>query len=197
MLWVSLSKILPIRLWDHQRFEGASCCLNLWIMGSIPSHLFMTVTFKAWKLAGVWWMRLLRNPERAVSSFPWQMPYSMKQKPITTEVPLSCPFGQDVAGKKKQTYKVPPCPPPQYCSRPELGLVHSCHRRGCAFPAFLHCPPAQCKPSTQGYSRRENYFLLKRPFVCQLAHSFHLHQHYAHEKEFGQKKKTWAHDFFV
>lgn len=107
------------------------------------------------------------------------------------------PFWPGWGWEKKQTYKVSPCPPPQYCSRPELGLVHSCHRRGCAFPAFLHCPPAQCKPSTQGYSRRENYFLLKRPFVCQLAHSFHLHQHYAHEKEFGQKKKTWAHDFFV
>lgn len=58
MLWVSLSKILPISVWDHQRLEGASCCLNLWIMlspvkGSIPSHLFMTVTFKAWTLAMV------------------------------------------------------------------------------------------------------------------------------------------------
>lgn len=117
------------------------------------------------------------------------MPCSMKQKPICTEEPLSCPFGQDGAEKKKQTFKVPPCPPPQYCFRAELGLVHSCHWRGCAFLAFLHCPSAQCKPSTQGYSRRENYFLLKSPFVCQLACSFHLQQHYAHEKEFGEKKR--------
>lgn len=79
-------------------------------MGSIPSHLFMTVTFKAWKLAVVWWTRLLRNPERAVSTFPWQMPYSMKQKPISTEEPLSCPFGQDGAGKKNKPSRFPPAP---------------------------------------------------------------------------------------
>lgn len=159
------------------------------IKGSIPSHRFMTVTFKTWKLAVVWWMRLLRNPERAVSSFPWQMPYSRKQKPITTEEPLSCPFGQYGAGKKNKPSRFPPPP------TSTLGLVHSCHQRGCAFLAFLHCPSAQCKPSTQGYSRRENYFLLKPPFVCQLAHSFHLQQHYAYEKELGEKKRNTLMNF--
>lgn len=101
------------------------------------------------------------------------------------------PFWPGWGWEKTQTFKVsPPPPPPQYCFRAELGLVHSCHRRGCAFLAFLHCPSAQCKPSTQGYSRTENYFLLKPPFVCQLARSFHLQQHYAHEKEFGEKKRN-------
>lgn len=192
MLWFSPSKILPVRQWDHQRLEGASCCLNLWIMlspikGSIPSHLFMTMTFKAWKLAGVWWTRLLRNPERAVRSFPWQMPYSMKPKPISTEEPL--PFWPGWGWEKTRIFKVSHLPPPQQCFRAELGLVHSWHRRGCAFLAFLHCPSAQCKPSPQGYSRRGNYFLPKPPFVCQLPCPFHLQQHYAHEKEFGGEKK--------
>lgn len=116
MLWFSPSKILPVRQWDHQRLEGASCCLNLWIMlssikGSIPSHLFMTMTFKAWKLAGVWWTRLLRNPERAVRSFPWQMPYSMKPKPISTEEPLPCLLARVGLGKNPNLQGFPPPSP--------------------------------------------------------------------------------------
>lgn len=38
------------------------------------------------------------------------MPYSMKQKPISTEEPLSCPFGQDGAGKKNKPSRFPPAP---------------------------------------------------------------------------------------
>lgn len=120
------------------------------------------------------------------------MPYSMKQKPISTEEPLPCSFNQGGAGKK---HKLSRFLPSLYCFRAELGLVHSCHQRGCAFLAFLHCPSAQCKPSTQGYSRRKNYFLLKPPFVSQLACSFHLQQHYAHEKEFRKKKRNTLMNF--
>lgn len=118
----------------------------------------------------------------------------MKQKPISTEDPLSCPFGQGGAWKKPNLQGSLPPPPPQYF-RAELGLVHSCHQRGYAFLAFQHGLSAQCKPSTQGYSRRENYFLLKPPSVCELAHSFHLQQHYAHEKEFEENKRNTLMNF--
>lgn len=121
------------------------------------------------------------------------MPYSMKRKAIGAEEPLSCPFGQGGAGKKTptnpQTLQDSLPPPPQYWFGAESGLFHSCHRRGCASPAFPHCPSAQRQHAAQGYGRRQNYFLLKPSFVSQLACSFHLQQHYAHDKEFGEKKK--------
>lgn len=109
------------------------------------------------------------------------MPYSMKQNTISAEEALSCPFGWGEAGKKI----LQGSPPPQQWFGAGLGLCHSCHRRGCAFLAFLHCPSAQCKHSAQGYSRRQNYFLLKPSFVSQLACSFRLQQHYPRDKQFG------------
>lgn len=96
-------------------------------------------------------------------------------------------------GKKPQQthkpFKTLSPPPPQYWFGAESGLFHSCHRRGCASPAFPHCPSAQRQHAAQGYGRRQNYFLLKPSFVSQLACSFHLQQHYAHDKEFGEEKK--------
>lgn len=152
------------------------------IKGSIPSHLFMAMTFKAWKLAVVWWMRRLRNPDSAVSSFPWQMPYSMKQESTSAEIPCPALLAR-VGWERKQPsrFSLPRC-----WFGAELGPFHSCHRRGCDFLAFLHCPSAQCKLSAQGYSRRQNYFLLKPSFVSQLARSSRLQQYYAHDKEFGE-----------
>lgn len=155
----------------------------------------MTVTFKTWKLAVVWWMRLLRNPDSAVSSFSWQMPYSMKQKFYQCRRAPVLPFWPEWGWEKKPS-KVFPLP--WYWFGAELGLFHSCHWRGCAFLAFLYYPSAQCKHSAQGYSRRQNYFLLKTSFVPQLAQAFRLQQHYAHDKEFGQeKRKKMPYKFFV
>jgi len=113
------------------------------------------------------------------------MPYSTKRKSIGEEEPLSCPFGQGGVGEKTRSKAFP-------CLGTGLGqswdLLHICHWRDCAFLALLHCPSAQCKHSAQGYSRRQNYFLLKSPFVSQLARSFRLQRHCALDKESGEEK---------
>lgn len=154
------------------------------IKGHIPSHFFMTVTFKAWKFAVVWWMKLLRNPNSAVSSFPWQMPYSMKWKSIGAEEPV-LPFWLGWGWSKK---------PSRFLLSLSTGLGQSwdCFTavtRGAvlfwhSYIVLQHNASTLLKVKVEG--RTISFLSL---LLCPNWRDLCLQQHYARDKEFMEKKK--------